>query len=269
MPYGVSVGQLVLPIQRTLQPSNYFGERRDNGEMAGSSTQQANGAQADVAGAVGDATEQVQEQVVNLGHQVREQATQQVATQKDRVADTLETVALLLQQAGEHAEQQDKAMIGQYADKAADQVSQWSETLRQQDVTQLMDTTMQFARKQPMLFVSGALAAGFAGARFLRASAQQSGPDTSNGSSDSTPTAETPVGDLAGGDLPPYDIDQPMATDAGLDPLLDDQSILTDQEPGLADLLHTYETASLEGEMELPTAGLAMGDDDQTGTGQV
>jgi hypothetical protein len=119
---------------------------------------------------------------MDLTQQVRQQAGDQLATQKDRLADTLETVALLLHQASEHADLQDKASLAGYVNKASGQVGNWSESLRERDASQLMDDTVQFARRQPMLFLSGALAAGFAGARFLRSTAQPR-ETTSNGTS--------------------------------------------------------------------------------------
>jgi len=129
---------------------------------------------------VTETAEQVQEQVMDLTEQVRQQASDQITTQKERLADTLDTVALLLRQAGEHADLQDKAGLAGYVGKASGQVSQWSEALRERDATQLIDDTVQYARRQPMVFLGGALAAGFAGARFLRSSAQKA-EQASNG----------------------------------------------------------------------------------------
>jgi hypothetical protein len=134
------------------------------------------GAGADLGATAAEAGQEVKQQVVDLGQQVRQQATDQIVAQKDRAAEALETVALLLHQAGEHAQQQDKAAIAQYVDKAADQVETWSTALREQDASQLVETTQQFARRQPLAFLGGALALGFAGVRFFRSSASQAQP---------------------------------------------------------------------------------------------
>jgi len=217
-------------------------------EKTGSATssdeqdQQTNG----LGEAATEATQQIQDQVVNLTQQVRQQATDQMLSQKDRVVDTLDTVALLLNQAGEHAQQQDKAMLAGYADRAAEQVAQWSDALRGQDVPQLLEETRQFARRQPMLFVGGALAAGFLGARFFRSSAQQSQqPDQYQ-----TDTAPQGSGAL-GADLPPYDIDQPVDAGlgtAGVTPLAADTPPLADMTtPEVGGVLEDYESAVLEG----------------------
>jgi hypothetical protein len=128
---------------------------------------------ADLGATVSEASEQVQEQVMGLTEQIRQQADEQITTQKERLAETLETVALLLRQAGEHADLQDKAVLSGYVDKASGQVSQWSVALRERDTSRLLEDTVEYARRQPMVFLGGALAAGFAGARFLRSSAQK------------------------------------------------------------------------------------------------
>lgn len=156
--------------------------------------------------ATADLGKQAQEQVVNLTQQVRQQATDQLTSQKERAVDTLETLSLLLHQAGEHAQQQDKALLASYVDKAAQQVGTFSESIAQQDVAQIVQTTKDFARREPMLFVGGALAAGFLGARFLRSSAQQDQPtdqqQATNGS------GQYPGMSGSTTELPAYDIDQ-------------------------------------------------------------
>jgi ElaB/YqjD/DUF883 family membrane-anchored ribosome-binding protein len=199
----------------------------------------ANGSGEDLATTAAEAGEQVQQQVSNLTEQVRQQATSQLTSQKERAVETLDTVALLLRQAGEHAQQQEKAMLAGYVDKAAGQVDHLSTTLREQDMTQILDETKAFARRQPMLFVGGALAAGFLGARFFRSSSQQmeqgqTGSSSTNAGSDAST-------------MPPYDIDQygSGATGTALDT---SASLQTDTAPDTGGILMDYEGAVLEGE---------------------
>lgn len=141
----------------------------------------------DVAAAATEATDQIKGQVTGLGHQVREQANSQFATQKDKLVDALDTVSLVLRQSGEHADLQDKEMLSHYVDQASQKISQWSDSLRNQDMNQILDETKNLAQRQPLLFASGALALGFAGARFLRSSVKPEQSSTSaTGSSDSS-----------------------------------------------------------------------------------
>jgi ElaB/YqjD/DUF883 family membrane-anchored ribosome-binding protein len=194
--------------------------------------------------ATADLGSEAREQVVNLTDQVRQQATSQLTSQKERAVDTLETVALLLHQAGEHAHQQDKALIADYVDKAAQQVSSFSESLGQQDVTQIVQTTKDFARREPMLFVGGALAAGFLGARFLRSSAQQAEQagqgQSTNGSGQYADFNENAT------ELPAYDIDQ--TSSASSESLLGATSPAPgdDMTPDTTDFMKDYETAVME-----------------------
>lgn len=223
--------------------------------------QDASDANVDLGTAAAEATEQVRDQVSGLSQQVRQQATEQLASQKERLADTLDTVALLIHQAGEHADLQDKAMFSGYVDKASSQVGQWSETLREREVTQLLDDTVQFARRQPMLFFSGALAAGFAGARFFRSSAQQPEQETEN--------APAAGNESVMADIPHYDSDQAAFESAAMieeTPLEASMASNIDGGLGASDFVEDYEAATLEGD-ELIDGSLA-GTNDSTSSEQ-
>lgn len=152
---------------------------------------------ADVVEAATEVKDQISEQVSGLGQQVQQQVNTQFASQKDKLVDTLETVSLLLHQAGEHAELQDKATLAQYVDQAAHKVSTWSDSLRTQDATQLLAETKNLATRQPLLFMGGALALGFAGARFLRASAQPETTTTTSSTTTSSTSSNPAADDLA------------------------------------------------------------------------
>lgn len=200
--------------------------------------------------ATADLGKEAQAQVTNLTQQVRDQATGQLMSQKERAVDTLETVALLLHQAGEHAQQQDKALLANYVDKAAQQISTFSDSLAHQDVDQIVQSTKDFARREPMLFVGGALAAGFLGARFLRSSAQQVSQEQSASSQGEGGSQQGGSGETSADTtpMPAYDVDQ--ASTASSDDLLGASSpapsdVMTPDETGL---LEEYETAVLEGD---------------------
>jgi ElaB/YqjD/DUF883 family membrane-anchored ribosome-binding protein len=170
----------------------------DRSQHVGESVQELGTAAADLG-------EEARAQVTSLTQQVRQQATNQLNAQKERVVDTLETASLLLHQAGEHAQQQDNALLATYVEKAAQHVGTFTESLAQQDVTQIVQTTKDFARREPMLFVGGALAVGFLGARFLRSSSQQAQQPSQDQAPNDGPSAA--VSDVTP-ELPAYDIDQ-------------------------------------------------------------
>lgn len=193
--------------------------------------------------AAAEAGEQIKEHVTGLTDQVRQQATDQLGSQKERLVDSLDTVALLLRQAGEHADLQDKAMLSGYVDKASGQLTQWSESLREREVSQLLEDTVQFARRQPMIFFSGALAAGFAGARFLRSSTQSVEKEDGN--------TLTPAPASTATDLPEFASDQAAfesaMTSGDTRPDLD-LSTQIDREPEMGNFLEDNELAVLEGD---------------------
>ena len=125
------------------------------------------------AGMSGQGTEiigQAQDQAMKLVDTARQQATSQISTQQQRLAGTLTTVATALHQASREMRNQDEGPIAEYVDTAANQVEQFANMLRDQDLEQLMTTTAQFARRQPALFLGAAFALGFAATRFIKSS---------------------------------------------------------------------------------------------------
>lgn len=246
---------------------------QNENQNLGESVEDLGSSAADLGSTAAELGGEAKEQVLNLTQQVREQATGQVMSQKEQVVDTLETVALLLHQAGEHAHQQDKELLATYVDKAAGQVSQWSETLEQQDVTQLTQSVTQFARREPMLFVGGALAAGFLGARFFRASAQQ--PEQGQQEQSLALATQLPDIDFGGSQMPAYDIDQSTTASTGavLDmPLDTPTSLQTDLTPPEGGFLEDYEGAILEGDdfnVEGTDTPALTDTDDLTGSGRL
>jgi hypothetical protein len=111
-----------------------------------------------------------QEQASSLVGMASQQATSQIGVQKDRAASTLGIVASALQEASRQMRQQDETAMAGYIDAAAGQVEHLATMLREQDINQIINTTAQFARRQPALFLAGAFALGFIGTRFLKSS---------------------------------------------------------------------------------------------------
>jgi hypothetical protein len=126
---------------------------------------------------------QVQEQAGQFVTAAQEQATEQLSTQKERVAGTLGTLAEAMHQAGSSMRDQDERMMAQYVDSAADQVEQIAGMLRNQDITQLLQSAAEFGRRQPVPFLMASFALGFAATRFLRSSSRsQEGASWGGGS---------------------------------------------------------------------------------------
>ena len=103
---------------------------------------------------------------------VREQATSQLNTQKDRATEGLGSVAHAVRETTQRLRDEKHDTVARYAEQAADQIERFSERLRNKDVGELVSDAQQLARRQPALFVGGAFALGLLGARFMKSSAR-------------------------------------------------------------------------------------------------
>jgi hypothetical protein len=101
---------------------------------------------------------------------VRERATAQLNTQKDRATDGLGTIAQAVRQTTGKLREDQQDMVAQYVEKAADQIERLSNNLREKDVSELLADAQRLARRQPALFIGGSFAAGLLAARFLKSS---------------------------------------------------------------------------------------------------
>lgn len=101
---------------------------------------------------------------------VRQGATTQLGTQKDKATDGIGTVAQAVRQTSQQLRSQQHDTIANYIDQAAQQLEQFSTRLREKDVGELMRDAQQFARRRPAVFVTSAFALGLLGARFLKSS---------------------------------------------------------------------------------------------------
>jgi hypothetical protein len=120
--------------------------------------------------AAGEAVEQAQQTAGKVVEGAKEQATSQLATQKERAAGSLGSVAAAIRQTGQGLRQQDQDTVGRYADTVADQVERVAGYLRERDVSDVLEDVENLARRQPGLFLGGAVALGFLGTRFLMSS---------------------------------------------------------------------------------------------------
>ena len=117
-----------------------------------------------------EAASQIQEQAGRLVDLAREQVSTRLVAQKDRAAGGADSLAQVLQQVAQQFRQQDQGTVAQYVDSAAGQVEQLADTLREQDIDQLVTTVGRYARRQPAPFLAATFALGFLGTRFFKSS---------------------------------------------------------------------------------------------------
>ena len=117
--------------------------------------------------------DRLQDAASNVADRVADTAQQQVGTRVDgqlaRGADVLGQVSQAIRQSGEQLRAEQPQIAG-FADTAAQQVDRASEYLRETDFQGLVRGAEDFARRQPAVFLGGALALGLVASRFLKAS---------------------------------------------------------------------------------------------------
>lgn len=103
---------------------------------------------------------------------VRESATAQLITQKDRATDSLGSLARAVRDTSQPLRNNQQEAIAQYVERAADQIERFSTRLRERDIKELFNDVQGYARRQPAVFIGAAFAAGLLAARFLKSSSE-------------------------------------------------------------------------------------------------
>jgi gas vesicle protein len=145
------------------------------------------------------ATETVKSQAGNLTEQAKEVASDAgeklltaVSDQKAAGADYVGNVANIIRRTAYEFDT-DMPQAGHYIRKAAAQIENVSEAMRNKNMSEIVGNVQDFARKQPTAFFGAAVLVGFAAVRFLK-----------SGSSDTAvaavrPTTQTNVGGTTAG----------------------------------------------------------------------
>jgi hypothetical protein len=112
----------------------------------------------------------LQQNRVNVIDRVKQSATAQFATQKDRSIDALGSVTQAVRSSSQRLRDEKHETIASYVDQAVDQIDTWSRRIKEKDLDQLVTDVQRLARRQPAVFIGGAFAFGLLGARFLKSS---------------------------------------------------------------------------------------------------
>jgi vacuolar-type H+-ATPase subunit E/Vma4 len=113
---------------------------------------------------------QASEFASDVGHEMSQVAEQQ----KVRGVEAMQGFARAINSAASELERQ-SPMVAGYVRNAAKQVDGFSNNIRGRNVTELMHAATDLAKAQPVIFLAGAMAAGFALSRFLKSSAPDNG----------------------------------------------------------------------------------------------
>lgn len=139
-------------------------------QTAGEVRDQAAQAASDIKAEAGEAADEVVAEGRELADDVRESVAATVADNKTRAAAELSSVAAALKETGENLRRRDEAAIARYADQLGIQVDQVSRYLRDKELGSMVADVESFARREPGLFIGGAVAVGLLASRFLKSS---------------------------------------------------------------------------------------------------
>jgi hypothetical protein len=139
-----------------MEPRNTSRAASAGGSSASSGDTQASGEQA--------------QRSAGLVDKIKERATSQLTTQKERATEGIGSLAQAVRQSTDRLRNEQHDTVAQYVERAAQQLERWSNDLREKDVTELLQGTQRLARRQPALFIGSSFAAGLLLARFLKSS---------------------------------------------------------------------------------------------------
>jgi len=123
----------------------------------------------------GELIDQATDKVGEVAGKVKEQASSQISNQKEKAADSLGNVAEAIRQTGDQLRQKEQvAPVAQYTDQIAQGVETVSNYLKSKSLSDIVSEVERFARREPALFLGGALTVGLLAGRFLRSSSASS-----------------------------------------------------------------------------------------------
>jgi hypothetical protein len=121
---------------------------------------------------VGPLVDTMRERVGPIADQVKDQASTVAQQQMTSAAEGLDSAAGAVNAVGDRLRENNLGELSQYTDVAAEQIEKLATWLRTTTPEEIAHDIEDFAKKQPAVFVAGALALGLIGVRFLRSTSQ-------------------------------------------------------------------------------------------------
>lgn len=144
-----------------------YANRGDAGSSPGDAAQQAKD---ELRAHAGEAAHEVRDKARDLAQQARDQARTQLAGQKDRATEQLDSISSALRTTSDTLRDEEQDTVARYVGEAAQRIDRLSGYLRSHTAGELMDEAERYARREPALFLGGAMLLGLLGARFLKSS---------------------------------------------------------------------------------------------------
>lgn len=130
-------------------------------------------------GADGERISKVKEQATKLRSQATDRVRSAAVEGKTRATDTLDGVARAVHEAAGNLEAQVNPQVAQYVHRAADALDNFSASLRNKSIDEIVEDATDYARRSPAVAIGAAVALGFALSRFLKATSSESTARTS------------------------------------------------------------------------------------------
>lgn len=121
----------------------------------------------------GAAIDTLKEGARSLGEEAKERASGYVEGGKHAVTDNLEAFAQAIRKAGDELRNSDQTMAAQLVGQAAGTLERLTRSIEGTSLDDMVRQVRSFARRNPIAFTAGAAVAGFALARFARASSRR------------------------------------------------------------------------------------------------
>jgi hypothetical protein len=126
---------------------------------------------------------------------LKEDGRQTLEQRKRSAADRVEGIAQALERTGAQFSDNEPT-LAEYATRLAATVGNLATRLREGSIDEIIDDTREFARRNPSLFIAGGVVAGFALARFVKASAARRPLEDELSVDDAAPTLMDEVDDV-------------------------------------------------------------------------
>ncbi|QDA36083.1 hypothetical protein E4191_18320 (plasmid) [Paracoccus liaowanqingii] len=138
--------------------------------------------------------EQAGQAAGDVAGKARDEIHGAIDEQKNAGVERLQSIAGAIGRAGDELGKE-VPFVGEALDRAARELDDLAEAVRDREPRELLDVAQDFARRQPVLFAGALGLVGFAAVRFFRASPQSSGKSyTSSSGSDRANTTFVPEG---------------------------------------------------------------------------
>jgi vacuolar-type H+-ATPase subunit H len=116
---------------------------------------------------------QAKEAAAGVVGQAQETVQPQIESQKEKAVSQLGGLADAVRQTSQQLHSKDQHGLANVVEQSAERVDKLAGYLRVRDFNQLVGDVERYSRREPALFVGGALALGFIAARFLKSSRER------------------------------------------------------------------------------------------------